>query len=52
MRADNAPPPYATRLDDDPPGLDCLRSNRTDWDEATLWRTDFTLADLKGGSAR
>ena len=25
------------------PGVYCLRSNETGWDEATLWRTYFTL---------
>ena len=25
------------------PGVYCLRSNRTDWDEETLWRTYFML---------
>ena len=29
------------------PGVYCLRSNETDWDEATLWRTYFTLTDLE-----
>ena len=29
------------------PGVYCLRSSETDWDEATLWRTYFTLADLE-----
>ena len=29
------------------PGVYCLRSNQTDWDEATLWRTYFTLTDLE-----
>ena len=28
------------------PGVYCLRSNETDWDESTLWRTYFTLTDL------
>ena len=28
------------------PGVYCLRSSETDWDEATLWRTYFTLTDL------
>ena len=27
------------------PGVYCLRSNETDWDEATLWRTYFMLTD-------
>ena len=29
------------------PGVYCLRSSATDWDEATLWRTYFTLTDLE-----
>ncbi|MCY4454217.1 MAG: transposase, partial [Immundisolibacterales bacterium] len=29
------------------PGVYCLRSNETDWDEATLWRTFFMLTDLE-----
>ncbi len=29
------------------PGVYCLRSNQTEWDEATLWRTDFTLTDIE-----
>lgn len=29
------------------PGVYCLRSNQTEWDEATLWRTYFTLTDLE-----
>ena len=29
------------------PGVYCLRSNQTDWDETTLWRTYFTLTDLE-----
>ena len=29
------------------PGVYCLRSNQTQWDEATLWRTYFTLTDLE-----
>ena len=29
------------------PGVYCLRSNQTDWDESTLWRTYFTLTDIK-----
>ena len=28
------------------PGVYCLRSNETGWNEATLWRTYFTLTDL------
>ena len=31
------------------PGVYCLRSNQTDWDEATLWRTYFTLTRPRGG---
>ena len=29
------------------PGVYCLRSNQTDWDEETLWRTYVTLTDLE-----
>ena len=29
------------------PGVYCLRSNETDWDEAILWRTYFMLTDLE-----
>ena len=29
------------------PGVYCLRSSQTEWDEATLWRTYFTLTDLE-----
>ena len=29
------------------PGGYCLRSNQTDWDEETLWRTYVTLTDLE-----
>ncbi len=29
------------------PGVCCLRSNVTDWDEATLWRTYTTLTDVE-----
>ena len=29
------------------PGVYCLRSNQTDWDEETLWRTYITLTDLE-----
>ena len=29
------------------PGVYCLRSNRTDWDEDTLWRTCFMLTDVE-----
>ena len=29
------------------PGVYCLRSNRTDWDEETLWRTYFMLTDCE-----
>ena len=29
------------------PGVYCLRSSETDWDEATLWRTYFMLTDLE-----
>ena len=28
------------------PGVYCLRSSETDWDESTLWRTYFMLTDL------
>ena len=29
------------------PGVYCLRSNQTDWDAETLWRTYITLTDLE-----
>jgi len=29
------------------PGVYCLRSSETDWDEETLWRTYLTLTDLE-----
>ena len=29
------------------PGVYCLRSNRTDWNEDTLWRTYFMLTDVE-----
>ena len=29
------------------PGVYCLRSNQTDWDEETLWRTSVTLTDIE-----
>ena len=29
------------------PGVYCLRSSETDWDEATLWRTYVTLTDIE-----
>ena len=29
------------------PGVYCLRSNETDWDEETLWRTYMMLTDLE-----
>ena len=29
------------------PGVYCLRSNHTDWDEQTLWRTYVTLTDIE-----
>jgi transposase len=29
------------------PGIYCLRSNVTDWDEETMWRTYMTLTDLE-----
>ncbi len=29
------------------PRVYCLRSSETDWDEVTLWRTNFTLTDLE-----
>ena len=29
------------------PGVYCLHSNQTDWDEATLWRTYITLTDIE-----
>ena len=30
------------------PGVYCLRSNQTDWNAETLWRTYITLTDLEG----
>ena len=30
-----------------PPGVYCLRSTQTDWDEETLWRTYATLTDIE-----
>ena len=29
------------------PGVYCLRSNQTDWDEESLWRTNTTLTDVE-----
>ena len=29
------------------PGVYCLRSSETDWDEDTLWRTYTTLIDVE-----
>ena len=29
------------------PGVYCLRSNQTDWDEDTLWRTYFMLTEVE-----
>ena len=29
------------------PGVYCLRSSETDWDEETLWRTYFMLTDCE-----
>ena len=29
------------------PGVYCLRTNHTDWDEASLWRTYITLTDVE-----
>ena len=29
------------------PGVYCLRTNQTDWDEETLWRTYVTLTELE-----
>ena len=29
------------------PGIYCLRSSETDWDEETLWRTYTTLTDVE-----
>ena len=29
------------------PGVYCLRTNQTDWDESTLWRTYFILTDIE-----
>ena len=31
------------------PGVYCLRSNQTDWDEESLWRTYTTLTDVGSG---
>lgn len=36
-----------TPVEDTLPGVYCLRSNRTDWDEATLWHTYILLTDLE-----
>jgi transposase len=36
-----------TPVDDTLPGVYCLRTNQTQWDEATLWRTYTTLTDLE-----
>ena len=36
-----------TPVDDTLPGVYCLRSNQTDWDEQTLWQTYVTLTDLE-----
>jgi transposase len=34
-------------VDDTLPGVYCLRSNQTEWDEQTLWQTYVTLTDLE-----
>jgi len=34
-------------VDDTLPGVYCLRTNQTQWDEATLWRTYTMLTDLE-----
>lgn len=34
-------------VDDTLPGVYCLRTNQTQWDEATLWRTYTLLTDLE-----
>jgi transposase len=36
-----------TPVDDTLPGVYCLRSNQTEWDEQTLWQTYVTLTDLE-----
>jgi transposase len=36
-----------TSVQDTLPGVYCLRSNRTDWDERTLWYTYIMLTDLE-----
>jgi hypothetical protein len=36
-----------TPVEDTLPGVYCLRSNQTDWDEQTLWQTYVTLTDLE-----
>ena len=36
-----------TPTDDTLPGVYCLRTNHSDWDEATLWRTYTMLTDLE-----
>jgi transposase len=34
-------------IDETLPGVYCLRTNQTQWDEATLWRTYIMLTDLE-----
>jgi transposase len=36
-----------TPVDDTLPGVYCLRTNQTEWDEATLWHTYVTITDLE-----
>ena len=36
-----------TSIEDTLPGVYCLRTNQTQWDEATLWRTYTMLTDLE-----
>jgi len=36
-----------TPVDDTLPGVYCLRTNQTEWDERTLWQTYVTLTDLE-----
>ncbi len=36
-----------TAIEDTLPGVYCLRTNQTQWDEATLWRTYAMLTDLE-----
>ena len=36
-----------TPVDETLPGVYCLRTNQSEWDEATLWHTYVTLTDLE-----